>query len=152
MLDQYLKIEKKLKFRNKGLLYLLGLYDKDVQKLVQFAKQKQNKERAGIKTKKRQIDQRSRHGPDQSPNLDRSAISASPYEFDRDYQVGDASVADSFERDLNEQLLQVPDINSQSQINALTLPPVSPGGQSYDVERLRGKGKKALERALSIPA
>ena len=34
VLDQYLKIEKKLKFRNKGLLYLLGLYDKDVNKLI----------------------------------------------------------------------------------------------------------------------
>lgn len=30
MLETYIKIEKKLKFKNKGLLYLLNLYEKDV--------------------------------------------------------------------------------------------------------------------------
>lgn len=150
VLDLYLKIEKKLKFRNKGLLYLLGLFDKDVNKLVQFAKQKLNKERASKPKKKQIMDQRSKLATDHGPQ-DRSAISASPYEFDRDNQVFDASVADSFDRDLNEQTLQVPDFNSQSQVNSKHLPPVSPGSYSYDVDRL-SKGKKAEGRALSIPA
>jgi len=62
-----------------------------------------NRERAGIvaKTKKKQIDQRSKLTTEQVAQ-DRSAISASPYDYDRDNQVGDASMADSFERDLNE--------------------------------------------------
>ena len=34
VLEHYIKIEKKLKFRNKGLIYLLGLYEKDVNKLI----------------------------------------------------------------------------------------------------------------------
>jgi hypothetical protein len=38
VLEQYLLTEKKLKFRNKGLLYLLSLVEKDVSKLLQFAR------------------------------------------------------------------------------------------------------------------
>lgn len=39
VLDQYLKTEKKLKFRNKGLLYILNIFEKDVSKLLQFSRQ-----------------------------------------------------------------------------------------------------------------
>ena len=38
VLDQYLLTEKKLKFRNKGLLYLLSLVEADVSKLLMFAR------------------------------------------------------------------------------------------------------------------
>lgn len=36
ILETYIKIEKKFKFKNKGLLYLLQLYDKDVTKMLQY--------------------------------------------------------------------------------------------------------------------
>ena len=38
VLEQYLTTEKKLRFRNKGLLYLLTLFEKDVSKLLQFSR------------------------------------------------------------------------------------------------------------------
>jgi hypothetical protein len=34
ILDTYIKIERKYKFKNKGLLYLLNLYEKDVTKML----------------------------------------------------------------------------------------------------------------------
>lgn len=40
VLEQYLLTEKKLKFRNKGLLYLLSLLENDVSKMLMFARQK----------------------------------------------------------------------------------------------------------------
>jgi len=45
VLETYFKIEKKYKFRNHGLLYILGLFEKDVPKMIQvsreiFAKEK----------------------------------------------------------------------------------------------------------------
>ena len=46
VLDSYLKTEKKLKFRNKGLLYLLSLFEKDVNKLLQFSRHKQAVQKA----------------------------------------------------------------------------------------------------------
>jgi hypothetical protein len=39
LLESLLKTEKKLKFRNKGLIYLLSFFEKDVGKLLQFTKQ-----------------------------------------------------------------------------------------------------------------
>jgi hypothetical protein len=39
LLDHYVKIENKHGFRNNGLLYLLGLYDKDVAKMISLTKQ-----------------------------------------------------------------------------------------------------------------
>lgn len=38
VLESYVKTEKRLKFRNKGLLYLLSFFEKDVSKLLQFTK------------------------------------------------------------------------------------------------------------------
>jgi len=34
LIETYIKIEKKYKFKNKGLLYLLALYEKDVTKML----------------------------------------------------------------------------------------------------------------------
>lgn len=34
ILETYIKIEKKLHFKNKGLLYILQIYDKDVTKML----------------------------------------------------------------------------------------------------------------------
>lgn len=34
-----MKTERKLKYKNKGLLYLLSFFEKDVSKLLQFTKQ-----------------------------------------------------------------------------------------------------------------
>tara|TARA_B110000285_G_scaffold211312_1_gene253895 strand:- start:771 stop:938 length:168 start_codon:yes stop_codon:yes gene_type:complete len=50
-LDSYVKTEKRLKFRNKGLLYLLSFFEKDVSKLLQFTKQQTKLEKT---TKARQ--------------------------------------------------------------------------------------------------
>jgi hypothetical protein len=54
VLETYFKIEKKYKFRNHGLLYILGLFEKDVPKMIQvsreiFAKEKDEQKRKKVK-------------------------------------------------------------------------------------------------------
>ena len=34
LLDTYIKIERKLKFKNKGIIYLLNIFEKDVTKML----------------------------------------------------------------------------------------------------------------------
>jgi hypothetical protein len=34
LLDQYIRMERKYKFKNKGVLYLLQLFNKDVKKML----------------------------------------------------------------------------------------------------------------------
>mmetsp|Transcript_29766 Transcript_29766/g.45366 ORF Transcript_29766/g.45366 Transcript_29766/m.45366 type:complete len:223 (+) Transcript_29766:2155-2823(+) len=53
VLQAYLALEKKYKFQNKGLHYLLGLFEKDVAKLLQFSRHKDKQERlAKVRSKK----------------------------------------------------------------------------------------------------
>ena len=43
LLETYIKIEKKFKFKNKGIIYLLQLFNKDVTKMLQFYYTEQQK-------------------------------------------------------------------------------------------------------------
>lgn len=45
LLDAYIKTEKTLKFTNKGFLYLLKFFEKDVSKMIQFSMQQSVKDR-----------------------------------------------------------------------------------------------------------
>ena len=48
LLDAYIKIEKKHKFKNKGIIYLLQFFNQDVTKMLQFYYSEQQKGRAEI--------------------------------------------------------------------------------------------------------
>ena len=49
LLQTFLKIEQKTKFRNKGIYYLMGLYGKDVETMLKSKKNKSAKKRlAGL--------------------------------------------------------------------------------------------------------
>ena len=52
VLETYLKIEKKHKFRNHGLLYILGLFEKNVPKMLQVSRELLAKEKEVEKRKK----------------------------------------------------------------------------------------------------
>ena len=45
VLETYFKIEKKHRFRNHGLLYILGLFEKDVPKMLQVSREILDKEK-----------------------------------------------------------------------------------------------------------